>query len=723
MRNGSRRAGRSSRRLGTHGWAIASIFLVLALPAGPLAAGGDIPDGEDAGTVIFGEGHVWRFFRGTEDLPAGWNGPEFDDSTWEQGPAGIGYGDEDDQTVLADMRCSLANGGGEDGENACVEGGYLAFFARTTFEAPEVPPDQKLFVKVSYDDGFALYVNGFRIGRVNLPDGEITRETRALQSIGDAPTSPDAVVIIPAEALKAGTNVLAASVHNINLFSSDASFVPRLIIGNPDAPEEPTCKEKCAEAAAAAYQACREEGLGEDACYLRKKAALEECLAVECGIEPEEPTCKEKCAAKASEAFQTCISEGGTEEACKAKKAEVLAQCLETECGIEPEEPTCKEKCAEAAAAAYQACREGGLGEDACYAQKAAAYQECLAVECGIEPPDEPTCEELCKEKAAKALRLCLEEGGNEEECKAQSQAGFEACIEGCGEQPPESPCGDECAATGNAVFLACLEAGGGKDECRKRADGIVALCLERCGTGTPCEDRCAVAAEVVLTGCAMAELPEEDCKAMANSVLERCVAGCEPVALSCEGGCEALAAVAAGECLGRGGSQDECDAAGAAVLEDCISHCGGEPVPDCSVQCEAKAVELYQACLAEGKGEEACAAARNAFLAGCGEKLGEVCEREKAALDSSFQLFRRGDSNRDGEVDLSDAVSVLGFLFLGATPPGCEDAADANDDGRIDITDPISTLGSLYLGNGPLPDPFGERGQDPTSDVLLCAF
>ena len=34
-----------------------------------------------------------------------------------------------------------------------------------------------------------------------------------------------------------------------------------------------------------------------------------------------------------------------------------------------------------------------------------------------------------------------------------------------------------------------------------------------------------------------------------------------------------------------------------------------------------------------QGKGEAKCAALRDSFLAGCGEKLGEVCEREKAAL------------------------------------------------------------------------------------------
>src|SRR5262245_44144480 len=61
---------------------------------------------------------------------------------------------------------------------------------------------------------------------------------------------------------------------------------------------------------------------------------------------------------------------------------------------------------------------------------------------------------------------------------------------------------------------------------------------------------------------------------------------------------------------------------------------------------------------------------------------------------------FRRGDSNIDGVVDLSDPVSTLSYLLLAAAPPNCKDAADANDDEVIDISDPITTLDFLFLGD-----------------------
>jgi hypothetical protein len=83
---------------------------------------------------------------------------------------------------------------------------------------------------------------------------------------------------------------------------------------------------------------------------------------------------------------------------------------------------------------------------------------------------------------------------------------------------------------------------------------------------------------------------------------------------------------------------------------------------------------------------------------------------------------FRRGDSNQDGGVDLSDAVFLLGTLFLGRGTPACDDASDSNDDGLVNISDAIMTLSALFLGQGPLPPPgMTDCGVDPTEDALGC--
>ena len=85
---------------------------------------------------------------------------------------------------------------------------------------------------------------------------------------------------------------------------------------------------------------------------------------------------------------------------------------------------------------------------------------------------------------------------------------------------------------------------------------------------------------------------------------------------------------------------------------------------------------------------------------------------------------FFRGEVDGDGSVELTDAVVVLDFLFLGGTAPGCLDAADTNDDGELTLTDGIFLLSHLFLGSTapPPPEPTATcPGEDPTADSLDC--
>ena len=58
-----------------------------------------------------------------------------------------------------------------------------------------------------------------------------------------------------------------------------------------------------------------------------------------------------------------------------------------------------------------------------------------------------------------------------------------------------------------------------------------------------------------------------------------------------------------------------------------------------------------------------------------------------------------RGDANADGEVNLTDAIFTLQWLFQAGDAPPCLASADANADGFIDISDPTFTLNFLYVG------------------------
>jgi hypothetical protein len=80
-------------------------------------------------------------------------------------------------------------------------------------------------------------------------------------------------------------------------------------------------------------------------------------------------------------------------------------------------------------------------------------------------------------------------------------------------------------------------------------------------------------------------------------------------------------------------------------------------------------------------------------------------------------RLFHRGDPDGSGRADITDAIRLLGYLFLGEEAPACLEAADVDNSGAVEITDPLALLGYLFNG-GPAPaapgPPPGACGDDP---------
>ena len=78
------------------------------------------------------------------------------------------------------------------------------------------------------------------------------------------------------------------------------------------------------------------------------------------------------------------------------------------------------------------------------------------------------------------------------------------------------------------------------------------------------------------------------------------------------------------------------------------------------------------------------------------------------------FPALENGDTNGDGAMDLSDAVYLLSWLYVGGpglAPLACESGfapvenGDTNGDGAVDLSDGVYLLGHLFSG-GPQPVP-----------------
>lgn len=168
------------------------------------------------GGDLIAEGESWRFFPGQEapSTPSdAWTESDFDDSHWEVGLAGFGYGDGDDATVLSEMRNN-----------------YVTVYLRKAFSISNLPPDAPVELVIDYDDGFVAYLNGHEVKRKSMPNGPVTFETRANSHEAGSPEVFNLGTV--SEVLVDGTNVLAVEGHNVSKSSSDFTLAPALRIAS-----------------------------------------------------------------------------------------------------------------------------------------------------------------------------------------------------------------------------------------------------------------------------------------------------------------------------------------------------------------------------------------------------------------------------------------------------------------------------------------------------------
>ncbi|MEC4727438.1 hypothetical protein HWQ46_17985 [Shewanella sp. D64] len=156
----------------------------------------------DSSDLLLTKDTEWRYWASTETVAEGWMAPEFNDSLWPVGKPGFGYGDEDDQTILSDMR-----------------GQYSKVYLRTGIELTEKQASNVYRLRVFIDDAAKVYLNGELIEAFNYHRGK---------AVGLA----DAKLFQSRISLKRGTNLLAIEGDNHALNSSDLSLEPWLTDDN-----------------------------------------------------------------------------------------------------------------------------------------------------------------------------------------------------------------------------------------------------------------------------------------------------------------------------------------------------------------------------------------------------------------------------------------------------------------------------------------------------------
>ncbi|MCB0746635.1 MAG: CotH kinase family protein [Ignavibacteriae bacterium] len=159
---------------------------------------------------------TWSYYVGDSEPPADWKLLTFDDTDWQKGEGGIGYGDNDDNTIIPET---------------------ISLFTRIKFNVSDTSLIEKAILSVDYDDGFVAYLNGIEIARAGISGTSPTFNQLAdLNHDANIPTGgrPDDFFISSGKidsCLALGENILAIQVHNVTSNSSDLSSTTYFSVG------------------------------------------------------------------------------------------------------------------------------------------------------------------------------------------------------------------------------------------------------------------------------------------------------------------------------------------------------------------------------------------------------------------------------------------------------------------------------------------------------------
>jgi len=148
----------------------------------------------------------WKYLDNGSDQGTAWRNPGFDDSSWASGAAELGYGDSDEITTV---------NSGPAGSH------YATTYFRGSIDIPNPSAFSNFTISITYDDAYAIYVNGNEVERHAGLAANAAYDDYATNSVGD---NANDTLSIPTSSFVTGTNVIAVEMHQSSQTSSDISF-------------------------------------------------------------------------------------------------------------------------------------------------------------------------------------------------------------------------------------------------------------------------------------------------------------------------------------------------------------------------------------------------------------------------------------------------------------------------------------------------------------------
>lgn len=194
------------------------------LPGGAINSAASVIsfDGSGGSSIpIVQTGATWSYLDDGSDQGTAWRAAGFNASSWSTGPSQLGYGDDDEATVVGFVDTDAGTSG--------VQKNATTYFRKSGINIADLSAFEDFTLNYIFDDGIAIYVNGVEVVRENLDAGA---EYDDFANSGSSENQLGSIVLSSSFFVE-GNNTIAAEIHQRTPTSTDISFDIQLL-GNTE---------------------------------------------------------------------------------------------------------------------------------------------------------------------------------------------------------------------------------------------------------------------------------------------------------------------------------------------------------------------------------------------------------------------------------------------------------------------------------------------------------
>jgi hypothetical protein len=169
-----------------------------------------VTGGQEYDSTLVSRGDTWKYLESWATPAWNWTSLNYDDTSWKNGVAELGYGDGDETTVIEF---------GGDSQNKMI----TSWFRRKV-----IIEDKSLFTRYTVhllrDDGARVFLNGKEVIRDNMDRWSVSSSSTASEAVNGVGESAFHTYQINPALFTEGENIIAVEIHQSSAGSSDLSF-------------------------------------------------------------------------------------------------------------------------------------------------------------------------------------------------------------------------------------------------------------------------------------------------------------------------------------------------------------------------------------------------------------------------------------------------------------------------------------------------------------------